>query len=335
MRWPSICWPLVVTATAWGYNFVSIKLVYRQMEPSALSLIRFLLMWAILVAIGYATRQPPRVSREDRWPTFLAGTVSMGIYMVLFLEGLKRTSSADAAIVLASAPLLTYGFSLLFRLEAFRWAGLLGTVLALVGVAAVTLNGARTGASTWQGNLLVFISAIVWALSTFQMRPLVERYGSLPALTASMPGALPVLAIYGGMATLGTNVRTWDAVTWANLAQITLASGVAAFICFYIGVKQVGPATATRYQFFVPVLATLFAWWVFGQRPNTMQWTGIATVIAGVMLTSWARQTGKSAAPDLAAPDLVEPDLAEPNGNRPISGSAVASALGTEELADA
>lgn len=264
------------------------------MEPSALALVRFLLMWAILVAIGFATKQPPRVARADLGKTFFAGMVSMGVYMVFFLEGLKRTSSADAAIVLASAPLLTYGFSLIFRLERFRWAGLLGTLLALVGVAAVTLNGARTGASTWQGNLTVFVSAIVWALSTFQMRPLVERYGSLPALTASMPGALPILAIYGGASTFGTDFRALDAVTWANLAQITLASGVAAFICFYIGVKQVGPATATRYQFFVPVLATLFAWWVFGQRPNAMQWTGIATVIAGVTLTSWARQ---SAAP--------------------------------------
>jgi drug/metabolite transporter (DMT)-like permease len=246
-------------------------------------------MWALLHVVCLGFRNSTRVAREDLGKVLAAGFVSLGVYMVFFLEGMQNTSAAEGAVLLATAPLLTYVFSVAGKLETFSLGGLFGTLLAFAGVSAVILGGARAGSGTLVGNLTVFTSAVIWALSTLQMRPLLTRYEPLPLLTASVPGALPLLIPYGALATSQTRWAELTTTTWANLVQITFGSGLIAFVCFYMGVKSVGPAIATRYQFFVPVIAAGISWIVFGRSLVGIQWLGIAGVIGGVAVTSFAR----------------------------------------------
>lgn len=280
----------MVTVLFWGYNFVSVKLVYQQLTPSALALVRYLAMWALLHLVCAVLKRPVRVDRADRLKVWVAGLVSMGIYMIFFLEGMRRTTAAEGAILLSTTPLLTYIFSLIMKIEESKPLAMLGTVVAFGGVSAVILGGVKaSGNGSLLGNVLVFTGAVVWALSTMQMRPLLAKYEALPLFTASMPGPLIVLLPYGLKDSLAVPWGQLSVQTWVNLSQITIGSGTIAFVCFYLGVKQVGPAMATRYQFFVPIIAAFVAWVVLRQSLNIVQWVGIAVVISGVFLTSYAR----------------------------------------------
>ncbi|RYG40203.1 EamA family transporter, partial [bacterium] len=121
------------------------------------------------------------------------------------------------------------------------------------------------------------------------MRPLVGKYDPLAVLTYSMPGALPPLLIFGGAATAAFHPSQLSWIGWTNLAQVVLFSGVVAFLAFYKGLNQVGPAVATSYQFGVPVMAAFFGWLVFGRSLAPIQWLGVLSVIGGVATSSWAR----------------------------------------------
>ncbi len=283
----------MVTVLFWGYNFVSVKLVYQQVTPAALALVRYLAMWALLHLVCAVLKRPVKVDPSDRAKVWAAGLVSMGVYMIFFLEGMRRTTAPEGAILLSTTPLLTYIFSLIAKIEEPKPLAMAGTVVAFGGVTAVILGGVKaTGNGSLLGNALVFTGAVVWALSTMQMRPLLAKYEALPLFTASMPGALLVLLPFGLQDSMAVAWSSLTPQTWINLVQITVGSGTIAFVCFYLGVKQVGPAMATRYQFFVPIFAAFVAWLVLGQTLNVVQWIGIAVVISGVFLTSYARFAG-------------------------------------------
>ncbi|WP_158409335.1 DMT family transporter [Fimbriimonas ginsengisoli] len=299
MRRPvSFSLPLAVASLSWGFNFVAIKVLEPEMGEKALGLLRFLVMWGLLVVVCRVRGESLRYRKEDKWQVLLVGAVSMGIYMILFLEGLARTGAAEGAIILATSPIMTYLLSCRVGQEKFQPTSLTGTLVAFLGVTMVVLGGASSERGTVFGEVLVIASSITWAISAVMMRPLLSRYEPTQVLTMSMPGALPILLIYATPAVLSTKFGAISTLGWAMFAHIAILSGVVAFACFYAGLRQVGAGGATLYQYFVPPLAVLFSLLILHKTLGAWQLLGLAVVLTGVILASNARRAALAA--DLA-----------------------------------
>lgn len=272
----------------WGFNFVALKLLYQQMTPQAVSLVRFVPMYLLLVLVcryrGESLKYGP-----GSWPVLWQGFVSLGLYMVLFLEGMKSTTAAEGAIVLAVAPVFSAIFSVIAKQERFTPGTILGAILAVAGTAIVMLVGAQTGHGLLKGNLLILASAITWAYGAVLSKSLVTRYSPVQALTMGMPAALVILIPYGIMGTLSVKWGELTTQTWLMLLHVVVGAGAIGFLGFYEGVKKIGPAAAMLYQYFVPLLATFFAYLMLKQSLNPWQAVGLAIVILGVAIASKAR----------------------------------------------
>ncbi len=292
--------PLVITMLAWGFNFVSVKLVYRELAPEALALSRFLLMWGLLVIWCRVRGESLKPLPGDGWRLLAVGFVTMGLYMVLFLTGIHNTSAGEGAIVLATVPLITPLLAALIGQEVFSATALGGALVAFGGVVCVALGAGAPGplsapVELWLGDAVILASAFVWAFGIVMTRPLLTRYSPAQVLTMSMPGALPILLPFGLRATLDANWSHLSATAWANFTQIVVLSGVVAFIGFNAGLRQVGASAATLYQFFVPALAAFFSYAILGQTLAPLQWVGFAVVLVGVAWGSIARQRANAA----------------------------------------
>jgi len=273
----------------WGFNFVAVKVLQPMMSVEAIALLRFLVMASLLVPICWARKEPLRWERRDMWHILGVGFASMGVYMILFLEGLERTSAAEGAIVLATAPIMTYLLSCALGQEVFRLPALAGALVAFVGVTIVILGGAAAGHGSLLGNLIVLASSVMWSVATVMMRPLLARYKPVPLFTMSLLGGFPVMLVYGLPAVLRTDFSGVTQLGWVMFSQISVLSGVVAFVCFYEGLRQIGAAGATLYQFFVPPTAALAAWLVMGKALAPVQFIGLVVVLAGVIYSTRAR----------------------------------------------
>ncbi len=282
--------PLIVVVLSWGFNFVSLKILYEDMSPAALMFNRSIVMAALLAMIVKARGLALAYPKEDRSRILLAGFVSMGLYMVVFLEGLQLTTPAEGAIMLATAPILTFLLSSALKQEVFSFPALWGSLIGFVGVAIVILGGDR-GAATGSllGNMLCLGSALIWGTGVVIMRPLLHRYDPTQVFTLSIPGAIPVMLLYGLWPALHTDYAAISPLGWAMFAQVTMISGVISFVCFYIGIHQIGPSRATMYQFFIPPTAAIFQWLLFGRALAPLQWFGLVVLMAGVVYTARAR----------------------------------------------
>ncbi len=278
---------LVFVVVAWGLNFSVLKLLYRDLTPAATGLARYVLMVVCLVAVCLGLRRPLRYGPGEAWRFNVAGFLGSGLYMVLFLEGMKGAPAALGAIALATVPILTMLMGAAVGQERLTARLIVGSLTGFAGVAVAVL-GRGTGLSgELTGTLTVLASAVVWSVSVVAMRPLVATRDPMAAFTLSLPGAALVLVPYGWGAVAETDWGAVSSVGWLSLAYLVSVAGVGAFTAYYRGLSDVGPARATMVQYFVPPTAAFFAWLLLGQPLRFTEGVGLLIAIAGVALATW------------------------------------------------
>ncbi len=281
---------LLITVLSWGLNFVAIREIYKQLSPPAMALTRFLVMWGGLALVCLWRKESLRYPKEDKWRLLWLGFTSMGIYMVLFLEGMRGSAATEGSILLQTAPIFTALLAAGFSIERFSAIALIGAVIAFTGSGLVIYGGAAGhGENKLYANVLVVVSALCWAYCVTIMRPLLMKYSPLRVLTLSMLGGLPVMLIYGVVPAFQAHWAQIDLYGWAMFFHFAVISGIGAFLCFYQGVRQVGSSGATLYQYLVPPTTMAFALLISHEKPGLLQVAGLVVVLAGVAFATRAR----------------------------------------------
>lgn len=293
---------LLLTVTAWGINFVALKVVYQEVSPAALGLTRAIVMLATVAPVCWLAKASLRYERSTAALILLQGFISMGLYMVVFLEALNLTGPAEGALVLSTCPVLTTLLAMAVRQEAFRWATLLYALVAFGGVALVIVGGVSLRSAPVTGYLLMVLAALIWAVGTVISKPLVHKHSPYTVLTLSIPGALPVLAAYGLMDALRTPWTGLSGTTWLAYGFVSLVAGTFGFVGFYVGVRQIGATGAMLYQYLVPLVAAVAAWLWLDQTLVGVQWLGMAITLAAVFQATKSRSRGMRTTQEELAP---------------------------------
>jgi drug/metabolite transporter (DMT)-like permease len=283
---------LLLMASIWGANYIVVKFATGLMAPLAFNSARIVLATVVLFAI-VALRRSVLPRGRDFYVLLALGVLGNGIYQILFVEGVARTRAGDAALLLAGAPAWMAIIGFLRGAERIGARGIAGILLSLAGIALVTFGGSHGGAgdSTLLGNALVLSACFCWSLYSVLVKPYTERIDgiSLSAVTM-LGGAVPMLLV--SAPTLA--VTQWSSVGlagWAAVAYAGLLALVVAYLCWYRGVRVLGPTRAGMYANLQPIIALAVAWAFLAEAPRATQLAGAACIMAGLLLT---RLTGAS-----------------------------------------
>lgn len=278
--------PLSFTVLVWAYNFTAVKLVYRHVPPDALAVGRSILVTFGMLAYCLVTKHSLEVAPEHRVKLVINGFFAYGVYMVCFLEGIRHTTPAISAIILAITPVLAGLISMAFKQESFRPMAVVGAVIAFCGVALAEMDRQLTGSSTLLGNMLTLLGAITWACTLVYIKPVVAAVGPLRTVAIGLPVGLIALLPYGFRSVTEQKWTSFGTEFWANFLHVSLISGGVGFVTYYRGMNKIGVVRGSMYQFFVPPCAVVIAWMLLGQQPGALFWTGLVVVLAGVWLGS-------------------------------------------------
>jgi drug/metabolite transporter (DMT)-like permease len=285
------------TVLIWGINFTVVKLALRFFSPMGFNALRFGLA---TVTILLLLRLNASTNGEDRWlavergdvaKVILLGLMGHALYQVLFINGLARTTPANSALLMATAPIWVAVLSHFLGIERaslLTWAGIAvsfgGIVLLILGGGGVSLGGATT-----VGDLMLLGCAIIWAAYTTASKPLLARYSPLK-LTALSMGAGTVPLVLLGIPAL--REQDWGMVTpgaWGAVVFSGLLSVAAGYVVWYSSVQRVGNTRTAVYSNLTPVVAIVFAWAVMGSTLAPLQVVGAAVVLAGLILARRGR----------------------------------------------
>jgi drug/metabolite transporter (DMT)-like permease len=280
-------WLLLMTFF-WGSNFSIIKAAIREMPGPAFNGMRMVLASIVFLAIitwRDGLRAPvAAVERKDWLAILVLSLVGHGLYQMLFLGGVARTSVANSSLIFGLTPVTVSLLGAWLGHERPGWTRWAGTSLSLFGIYLVVAH-AKQSTSSVTGDLLIFGAMLSWAIYTVGTRPLLERYS--PVFITGLTVTIGTI-MYAPFALLwlrGVDLSAVSIGAWIGIVYSALFSLVAAYVIWYTAVRAVGGGHTAIYSNVVPLVAMAVATVVIHEPLTMLKIGGAFAVLVGVALT--------------------------------------------------
>jgi drug/metabolite transporter (DMT)-like permease len=267
-----------------------VKLAYHGFTPAAAALLRCLCQIPITFLVLKGLGKPLHIDRKVWKGVAIGGAINSGVYMILFMEGMKRTSAGQGAIALATAPIFVAVLSGILGQEKVTWKILVGSLIAFVGVGIAESGSHGLQGGDLMGTLLCLLSAFVWAISVSFLRTAIDSEDAMTVFAWSLVAASVVLIPYGFYPLLHTRFDQVAVEGWVGFTYMVLMAGVGGFTAYYLAIAKVGASRASMTSYVIPIVAAFAAWPLLGTSPSSAHLMGLALVLCGVGFVNWNRR---------------------------------------------
>ena len=280
-----------LTVAVWGTTFVWTKLlIINGLSPAQIFTLRFIIAYVLLT--GFSLWRVRHKWLSDNWRdelTMMAlGLTGGSMYFLTENESLRFTTATNTSLIVCSCPLFAMLIiALFYKSERFSRLQALGSLLALIGMAAVVLNGHFVLHLSPLGDTLAFSACICWALYTLLMKPVMGRY---PAMFITRKvffyGILTILPYY----IFVPDMPSMDVLMRPEVALNLLFLGsVASMLCYLTWswcMKGLGAVICTNWVYVNPITTIIAAWLILDEQITVYFLIGSILIIAGMYLSS-------------------------------------------------
>lgn len=271
----------------WGSTFVVTKLLLLAgLSPAEIFTLRFIIAYIALLGIA-AMRHPFRWFAND-WKDELLmaglGLTGGSLYFLTENAAMNYTSTSNTALIVCLCPLFAASLiSLFYREERLKGIQIVGSLLAVVGVSIVELNGRFVLHLSPVGDLLAFAACLCWAGYSLLIIPASKRYKTLfitrKLFFYGLVTMIPYYIFYPEWPSLETLLEP------QTLAGLFFLGAIATTLCFYLWalvIRKLGAIVTTNYVYFNPVVAIICAWVVLSETITIWFLLGTLLILVGM-----------------------------------------------------
>lgn len=290
---------LLVVVVIWGSTFVATKLLFSQIGPSAMALLRFVVASIILVPLA-----DWRSSGHLPWGRLaLLGLTGVTSYFFFQNVALVYTSATDASLIIACLPALVAGLAALFLGERLTASRVVGVAISIVGVVVVVALGAPepTALAPLLGNALMLGAAVSWAAYTTIGKGLESLSFRVTSAASVLFGALFLIPFAAAEVAL----QGWPRLTvdgWLGILYLGAGASALAYFLWNFALPRLDASEAAVYLNLVPLIGVLLAAATLQESVGLVRVAGGALIVGGVTLASQAPRRGAAR----RVPELVE-----------------------------
>jgi drug/metabolite transporter (DMT)-like permease len=279
---------LALMLLIWAANFIFAKLAVRAAPPLVVACLRTVLSGIVMIPV-YRLARPGADPALRRWtrrdlPRLAAvGVLGIVANQFAFVAALSYTSVAHGAVIGAIAPVLVLLGAAALGHERLRRRRLAGMIAAAGGVAILQLARAPGGTASAVGDLIMLGNAGLFAAFSLFGKSLTEEVGTL-AVNAiaywggailSLPFAVWGLWALGGPAAI-------DGLAWVSIVYMSIAPSVVGYLIYSHALRYLPASRVASVTYLQPILATLLAVALLGERPGIVYAVGAAVILGGV-----------------------------------------------------
>jgi drug/metabolite transporter (DMT)-like permease len=279
----------VIGAIAFSGKAIIVKLAYRY-GVDAVTLIMYRMLFALpifLLMAWWASRGKAPLTGRD-W----LGVIGLGIagyYLSSFLDflGLQYITASLERLILYLNPTFVLLLGWLLYRKAFRPIQLAGMAISYCGVLLVFGHEVQLqGGQAALGTLLVFASAVTYAIYLVYSGELVQRLGSLRLVgLATSVACLCCLLQFAVLRPLGSALEVAPQVIWLSVLNATLCTAVPVLLVM-MAIERIGPALSAQTGMVGPMSTILMGVLILGEPFTAWIAAGTVLVIAGIFVFS-------------------------------------------------
>lgn len=268
----------LVVVTAWGVNFVVIKVGLHEIPPMLLGCFRFGLV--ALPAVFFVRR--PFVT----WRQLVqyASLLSLGQFVFLFTAIYVGMPAGLASLVVQSQAFFTVLIAAVLLGEGVGRHNVIGMVVAVCGLALIQASAAP-GSVPLLGFALTLCAAFSWACGNI----VVKRIGKVDMLGLVVWSALvppiPFFLLswfFEGPQRIWASIRGLSLVSAGAIVYLALVATIVGYVLWGRLLSRHPASQVAPLGLLVPIVGMVSSALILGERMGPLQWLGGAVVMLGL-----------------------------------------------------
>ncbi len=291
---PRILIPFILVTLIWGSTWIVIRDQIAVVPPSWSVTYRFLLAGIVMLCVALFTGASLRIGRAGHSFALAMGVAQFVLNFNFVYRAEHYITSGLVAVVFALLFLPNAILSRLFIGERMTGRFVLGSAIAVVGIALLFVNEARSDPggqrATLAGIGLTFLGVL--SASVANVMQATERARSLP-----MASMLGWSMIWGSLmnaafawVTVGPPVVEMRLGYFAGIAYLGVFASAIAFSLYFRTIRDIGPAKAAYSSVTIPVIAMGFSTVFEGYRWSGLAIAGSVVALSGMVVALSARK---------------------------------------------
>lgn len=285
----------ILAVIAWGVSFINTRvLMDLGFTPVEVFLYRCIIAYLLLLCFSFRDLRSKSPGHELLF--LLCGVCGGSIYFVAENTALIYTSTTNVSLITSTSPLINALLvGLLYRDERPNRGLVVGSCIAMAGVAMVVLGGAEAAASHGPeaeanaigggilGDSLSLMAALCWSIYALVLRKLNPYYSAITITRKTffygLLTALPFMLLEPS--TISPEVFL-ETKVWSNLLILSLFSSSLAFVIWAWVIGKIGAVMAGNYLYFQPMVTLIFSAIVLHEMVGIWGIAGCIVTIIGV-----------------------------------------------------
>lgn len=277
----------------WAFAFPLIKIGLEELSPINLTIMRlFVVCLIFLVLLILQPKKLSKLQKKDIPSLFLLGFLGVVVYHLALNYGELYVSAGAASLIIATIPLFVVILAVLFISEKITLNVMLGIVMSLGGVVIISTFGNKDISLEIQylsGAIAVLVAALVGAGYTVAGKKLLQRYSPLSlTVYAFLIGSLGLIPFISP--SLFEEVMQMSAVGWGAVLFLAFFPTVVSYTLWYVALEIKQASEISVYLYFMPVLSTIIAYFLLGEKITLLFVLGGALVIVGLYIVNLSKR---------------------------------------------
>ena len=273
-----------VIVVIWGCTFVQTKvLINSGLRPDEIFVLRFVI--AYLLILPFSWRRLFLDGFKDELIAISLGLTGGSLYFLTENYALAYGYCSNVSLIVCLTPLVTaVVVGWFYPAERLGKAGIVGSLVALVGMALVIFNGNFVLRLSPIGDVLALAACLCWALYSLLIKRLSAKYSNM-LITRKVFGyglltMLPLLLVRG---------VNYDAVidggvqVWGNILFLGCVASMLCFLGWNWCLERLGTVRATNFIYLNPIIAILSSAIVLDERVTWIAISGAVLILLGLI----------------------------------------------------
>ncbi|MCK4902459.1 MAG: DMT family transporter [Thermoplasmatales archaeon] len=283
---------MIVAIVVWAFAFPFIKIGLRELSFINLAIMRFFVVCCAFLLIRLLQKKRfPKIQKKDVIPIFILGFSGVIVYHIGLNYGEQFISPGTASLIIATIPIQIIILASIFLKEKIGLIKILGIIIALLGVLVISIWGKKDASLEINyilGAVAVLIAALMGAIYTIAGKKLLDRYSGLSltvyAILFGSIGLIPFINM-----SLFEQVSKMSINGWFAILFLGLCSTVIGYVIWYVALKIKTASELGVYLYAIPVLSTIFSFFIFKEEITLMFIIGGLLVITGLVIVNRKR----------------------------------------------
>ncbi len=277
--------PVLIAVILWGLSFIATKLALNYLSPIEIIGVRMFLAVPVLFILVKLKGLPIRFRKSD-YIALIPASIILAMHFLIQALGLIYTTATNTAWLIATIPVFIAVLSYLFLREKLTIRKIFGIVVATFGVLLLISNGSinTLGWLKSIGDWLILSSCITWSVYTIITRNITRRCNPLAISFSLLLFPALILTIY---VLFTAPIERFASLPPEIIAMLVFLGVFCLGLAHWLwleGLSRKGAVDVGIYLYFEPVVTTIAAIPILGEKLTFFMIVGAMLIVAGVYL---------------------------------------------------